>query len=98
MTIHERKTMATSIQQSKPKKVKVGTILHEETLQRLKELAAREGRPISEVIEEAVRKYERGEALERELRLKAFEQFRSIRFNISDEDFKAIMEEDYYDQ
>ncbi len=90
--------MTTRIDQSKANKVKVGTVLHKETLQRLKELAAREGRPISELIEEAVRKYERGEALERELRLKAFEQFRSIRFNISDEDFKAIMEEDYYDQ
>jgi predicted DNA-binding protein len=90
--------MATRIQQSKPRKVKIGTILDEEVLQRLKERSAREGRPINALIEEAIRKYEQEEAMAKELRLHAVEQLFSIRFNISDEDWKSIMEEDFYEQ
>lgn len=90
--------MATKLHQSRPKKVKVGTILDEELLQRLKERSAKEGRPINALIEDAIRKYEHEETMARELRLRALESVFALKFNISDEDFREIMEEDYYEQ
>ena len=85
-------------QREKPKKVKIGTILDEEIFQKLKERSAREGKSISALIEDAVLKYEQSEPIDRELRIKALERLLSIRFNISKEDWNAIMEEDYYEQ
>jgi hypothetical protein len=79
-------------------KVKIGTILDKGIMEKLKERSAREGKTISALIEEAVLKYENEDTLVREMRLKAMEQLFSIRFNISDEDWKTIMEEDYYEQ
>ncbi|MEW5799661.1 MAG: ribbon-helix-helix protein, CopG family [Bacteroidota bacterium] len=90
--------MATRTQHPKPRKIKIGTILDEEVLQRLKERSAKEGRPINALIEDAIRKYEHEETMARELRLRALESVFALRFNISDEDFRNIMEEDYYEQ
>lgn len=90
--------MATKLRQRKPKKVKVGTILGEEIFRRLKERSAKEGRPISALIEDAILKYEQSDVLERELRLNALERLFSVRFNIPHEDWKAILEEDFYEQ
>ncbi len=84
--------------QHQSKKVKIGTVLDEDILRRLKERAAREGRTIAALIEEAVLKYEQEEAFAREMRLRALESVFAVKFNISREDFEAIMEEDYYDQ
>jgi hypothetical protein len=82
----------------KSTKVKIGTILDEDVLRRLKERSARERRPISMLIEEAVLRAEQEEAMAKRLRLLAFEQLSSIRFNISDADWQDIMNEDPYDQ
>jgi len=79
-------------------KVKIGTILDKGIVHRLRERAAREGKAISSLIEDAVLKYETEDTLAREMRLKAMDQLFSIRFNISDDDWKTIMEEDYYEQ
>jgi predicted DNA-binding ribbon-helix-helix protein len=80
------------------KKIKVGTTLDEDILRRLKERAAREGRTIAALIEEAVLKLGSDEAFSSELRMRALDNFLSIQFNIPNEDWKTIMEEDYYDQ
>lgn len=80
------------------KKVKIGTILDEKVFKKLKERSAREGRTISQLLEEAVKKSEQIEPLEREIRIHAMERFLANRFKISKEDWDAIMEEDYYDQ
>jgi hypothetical protein len=90
--------MPTNYYVQKPKKVKVGTVLDEEVFRRLKLLSEKEGRPISALIQDALLKYELTDPVRSELRLKAFDQFLSTRFNIPDEDWQAIMEEDYYDQ
>jgi predicted DNA-binding protein len=90
--------MSTKYMDRKSKKVKVGTVLDEEVFKRLKELSEKEGRPISEVIQDAVLRYEQLDPLEKKLRLHALERLLSVRFNIPDEDWKAIMEEDYYTQ
>jgi uncharacterized membrane-anchored protein YjiN (DUF445 family) len=79
-------------------KVKIGTILDRRIVKRLKERAAREGKAISALIEDAILKYDTEDSLSREMRLKALDHLFSIRFNISDEDWRTIMEEDYYEQ
>ena len=90
--------MATKVHQSKPKKVKIGTILDEEVLQRLKERSVKEGRPLNALIEDAILKYEQDETSSRELRLRALDFVLAIKFNIADDDLRQIMEEDFYEQ
>ena len=90
--------MATKVHQSKPKKVKLGTILDEEVLQRLKERSVKEGRPLNALIEDAILKYEQDETSSRELRLRALDSVLAIKFNIADDDLRQIMEEDFYEQ
>ncbi len=90
--------MATKVHQSKPKKVKIGTILDEEVLQRLKERSVKEGRPLNALIEDAILKYEQDETSSRELRLRALDSVLAIKFNIADDDLRQIMEEDFYEQ
>lgn len=82
----------------KPRKIKVGTMLDERVVLYLKERSARERRPINSLIEEAVRKSEKESSFSKEIRIHAMQQFLSRPFNISLEDLRAIMEEDYYDQ
>ena len=79
-------------------KVKIGTILDRDIVDKLKQRSIRDGKPISMIIEEAVVKYDQEESLGRELRLKALESLLAVRFNISDDDLREIMEEDYYEQ
>lgn len=81
-----------------PPKVKVGTILDKKTVQRLKERSAKEGRPISAIIQDAVTRYEQAAIFDRAVRLKALDQLFSMRFNISGNDIRTIMEEDLFDQ
>ena len=82
----------------KSSKVKIGTILDEEIVQRLKERSAREGKSISALIEDALLRYDRADVFEREVRLKALDQLFSLRFNIAEDDLRSIMEEDVFDQ
>jgi hypothetical protein len=84
--------------QEKSHKVKIGTILDKDIIRRLKERSARERRPISALIEEAVLRVEQDEMLSKELRVRALESAFAIKFNISDEQLRVIMDEDYYDQ
>ena len=79
-------------------KVKIVTILDRGIVERLKARAAREGKTISSLMEDAVCKYMSEDTLERQIRLKALDQLFSIRFNISIKDWKTIIEEDYYEQ
>ncbi len=80
------------------KKVKVGTILDAELYRRLKQRAAKEGRPISDLFEDALRRYEKNEVPDKQIRMKALANLFSNKFNLSRGDWKAIMEEDYFDQ
>ena len=82
----------------KPKKIKIGTILDEQIVQRLKERAIKEGRTISAVIEDAVMQYEQHDPLSMMVRRKAFDTYCATRFSISKTDWNDIMEEDIFDQ
>ncbi len=80
-------------------KTKIGTVLEEDVVQKLKEFSAKQGRPISEVIQEAVITYMQvGNSRKQDLRLAAVKRLCSKPFNLSREDWKEIMEEDYYEQ
>jgi hypothetical protein len=82
----------------KPKKMKVGTILDMELYGRLRLLAAKEGRSISTIIQEALLKYERDESRAGEMRTRALDSVFALGFRIPDADLRKIMEEDYYEQ
>jgi len=80
-------------------KAKIGTILEEDVFKKLKEFSAKRGRPINEIIQEALVTYMQvGADRNRQLRLAAVKRLCSRPFNISPDDWKAIMEEDYYEQ
>ncbi len=79
-------------------KTKIGTVIEEDIIRKLKEYSARENRSISEVIESALLSFFQSETKPRELRLQAVEQLCSKPFNLSPEDLKEIVEEDYYRQ
>jgi hypothetical protein len=80
----------------KRQKAKIGIVLDKEIIRKLKERALKEGKPLNALIEEAIERYDQLDALDRTVRLKALDSFLSIRFNISDRDWKAIMEEDVF--
>ncbi len=79
-------------------KLKIGTILDRTVVQKLKQRALQEDKPISTIIEEAILRYESAETLEYALRVRALESVLALRFNISSDDLRSIMEEDYYNQ
>jgi len=79
-------------------KVKIGTILERSIVEKLKERALREDKPISAIIEEAVLHFDDSLLLDRDVRMKALDSFLATRFNLTTEDWNAIMEEDYYEQ
>jgi hypothetical protein len=80
-------------------KAKIGTILEEDVFKKLKEFSVKRGRPINEIIQEAVITFMQG-GVERnqQLRLAAVKRLCSRPFNLSHDDWKEIMEEDYYEQ
>lgn len=90
--------MPTRKSDNEAQKVKIGTILNKVVVEKLKERSRLEGKPISNIIEEAVLRYDQTDVLDRNVRLKALQSFRAIRFNLSSEDWRTIMEEDYYEQ
>jgi hypothetical protein len=80
-------------------KTKIGTVLEADVVRKLKEFSAKRGQPINEVIQEAVVTYIQGGAnRNQQLRLAALKRLCSKPFNLSHDDWKEIMEEDYYEQ
>ncbi|GAB1350186.1 hypothetical protein MASR1M107_24010 [Ignavibacteriales bacterium] len=85
-------------EESKRKRIKVGTILDEEVVKILKERAYREGKTISDVVQEAVISYNRTEPVRAKLRAEAAKRLISSPFGVSIEQLNQDIEEDYYDQ
>jgi hypothetical protein len=79
-------------------RIKVGTILDEKVVERLKERSHNEHKSISAIIEEAVLRFDSTQSADAVLRLRALESAFAVRFNISNDDLRAIMDSDYYDQ
>jgi len=80
-------------------KAKIGTVLEEDVVKKLKEFSVKRGRPINEIIQDAVITYMQGGAdRNQQLRLAAVKRLCSRPFSLSRDDWKEIMEEDYYEQ
>lgn len=75
-------------------KIKVGTQIEEEIYQQLKLAAARERRPLGELVQDAVTFYLRRQRKSGLARLLE----REPAFKVSDDEHREIMEADFYDQ
>lgn len=79
-------------------KIKVGTQLEQEIYQNLKVAAARENRPVSEVIQEAIAAYLKQRAHPRGKKSGLARLLESPPMKITDEQFRETMEADFFDQ
>jgi hypothetical protein len=75
-------------------KKKVGTLLDEEIIRHAKRRAAEEGRPLSDVIQDALASYLSDKGLDPKKREKAYQLFCERPIRISKNQFKEILEED----
>lgn len=78
-------------------KQKVGTLLEEDVLRRAKRRAADEGRPLSDLIQDALEKYLTAGLAEPAHREAAFQLFCERPIKLSSEQFKAVLEHDAWD-
>ena len=78
-------------------KIKIGTQIEEQVYQNLKVAAAREKRPVSEIIQEAVSTYLQ-QARSRGKKSGLARLLESPPMKISDDQFREVMEADYWDQ
>jgi len=83
---------------TKSKKRKVGTILDESVIRIIKERALREGKTMSDIIQEAVVEYAVKEDIGLKERREALKSFLSSPFKISDEQFRESLDADIYEQ
>lgn len=88
--------MSKRLSQSENKE-KVGTILDKKVVRLIKERSFREGRTISEIIQDAIIRYDETGPTKLGLKLDAVERFCSKPFNISRSELDEILEEDYYE-
>jgi metal-responsive CopG/Arc/MetJ family transcriptional regulator len=79
-------------------RIKIGTALDKDLFRELKEHAAREGRAVNEIIEDALERYVHAGSLRRELQVAAAERYCSMSFGLSTKELKQLLDEDYYDQ
>lgn len=79
-------------------KQKVGTLLEGEVIRRAKRRAAQEGRPLSDLIQDAVEKYLNAQLGEPSRREAAFELFCMRPMRLAPEQFRAVLEEDAWDK
>jgi metal-responsive CopG/Arc/MetJ family transcriptional regulator len=78
-------------------KEKVGTVLDKDLLRRVKERSAREGRTISDIIQDALIKYNDTDSTKSELRRAAVNRFCSRPFNLNTKEINDLLNEDIYE-
>lgn len=78
-------------------KEKFGTILDKDVVRMIKERALKEGRTISDVIQDAVLKYGETDVAKLEIRIRAVRNFCSRPFNLKTYELKELMNEDIYE-
>ena len=81
----------------RPKR-KIGTILNDDVIYIIKERSFKENKTMSEVIEDAVLKYNSLEKLETGKRINSANRFCSNHFNIKKSELSDLLSEDYYEQ
>ena len=78
-------------------KQKVGTLLEEDVLRRAKRRAADEGRPLSDVIQDALESYLSSKSTDPAKRDAAYQLFCDRPMKLTGAQFKAVLEEDAWD-
>lgn len=78
-------------------KQKIGTVLEDEVVRRAKRRAADEGRPLSDLIQDALESYLTAKALDPGKRESAFRLFCEQPLRLAPEQFRAVLEEDAWD-
>ncbi len=78
-------------------KEKLGTILDKNVVRLIKERSYREGRTISEIIQDAIIRYDETGPTKLGLKLDAVKRFCSKPFNVSRFELDEILEEDYFE-
>jgi metal-responsive CopG/Arc/MetJ family transcriptional regulator len=89
--------MATKLKRTENKK-KIGTVLDKEIVQKVKERSAKEGRSISDIIQDALIRYNEADPIKTEIRKAAVARFCSKPFNIKASELNELLNEDYYEQ
>jgi hypothetical protein len=77
-------------------KEKVGTVLDRDIFHKIKERSAREGRTISDIIQDALIKYNDTDTTKSEFRKAAVNRFCSKPFNLNMKDINELFNEDIY--
>jgi hypothetical protein len=78
-------------------KEKIGTVLDRNILRKIKERGAREGRTISDIIQDALIKYNETDTTKSELRRGAVNRFCSKPFNLNTKEMSELLNEDIYE-
>lgn len=78
------------------KKVKVGTVIDSDVLKKMKEKSKREGRQISEIIHDALTRYNEVTPVNSRIQKEALNRFCSKPFNISVKELNEILNEDVF--
>ena len=83
---------------NKKNKEKFGTALDKSVIKILKDRSYQEGRPIGDILHDAIVKYNETEVGSVEQRLAAVKRLCSKPFNLSRQEIDEILLEDYFDQ
>jgi plasmid stability protein len=80
------------------RKLKIGTVVDERLFRRLRIFAAKEGRSISDIIQESLQSYLQTRESGIEERMAAFERVTANPFRLSDTQFRELLEEEEFDR
>jgi hypothetical protein len=78
-------------------KQKVGTLIEEDIMRRAKRRAADEGRPLSDLIQDALATYLSDRIVEPAQREAAYQLYCELPIKLTPTQFKAVLEEDAWD-
>ena len=78
-------------------KQKIGTVLEDEIVRRAKRRAAEEGRPLADLIQDALESYLTSKSLEPSQRESALRLFFEQPLRLAPEQFRTVLEEDAWD-
>jgi hypothetical protein len=77
-------------------KEKIGTILNKMVVKKLRDHSSKEGRSISDIVQDAVARYIQAEGGNRDIRLQAASRFCSRPFNLTRTELDSLSRGDYF--
>ena len=79
-------------------KEKIGTILDKVVAKKLRDHSSKEGRSLSDIVQDAVARYIQAEGGNRDIRLHAAAQFCSRPFNLTRMELDSLLRGDYFER